>query len=145
MKSVSNLQFGIRTLLLLTFSYSTFFKVQNLSSFQLNLLKTGLFNDTTLVLVAYGAVILELAICFALIKFPQKGILLALLSVLAFTAYITYLNVNQLYTECGCGGILNSLSYPNHLAFNLTLLGLCVAHILLPRMAKTSRNTQVSP
>jgi len=57
-----------------------------------------------------------------LIRNKKKGLLLLIIAMLGFTIYISYLRFKGLYEVCGCGGILNGLSYQTHFFINILLI-----------------------
>ena len=96
------------------FSYTMINKALDITSFQFNIAKTGLFNGIMVDMVAYGAIAAELISIILLIVNEKLGLLLSLLMMFAFTSYITFLFITNRYEICGCGGILNGLSFSSH-------------------------------
>lgn len=137
-KVAGSIQFGIRLTLMLIFSYSGFFKFQNFSEFRVGLLKTGIFSQMWLQISAFTMVAVEVLICILLLKWPKKGIWVSFIASIGFSVCITYLHQNSIYSECGCGGILNGLSYPGHLIFNLSMIIISAFYLLLDKNVKLS-------
>jgi len=108
--------------LILFLSYTSFFKMMNMSSFQTNIFKTGVFSEHIIEPLSYAVVISEIILIIILISKRVLGLYLFSLMLMAFTIYISYLNYNQLYEVCGCGGILNGMQYKYHLLVNLGLI-----------------------
>lgn len=104
------------------FSYTMINKALDITSFQFNIAKTGLFNGIMVDMVAYGAIAAELISIILLIVNEKLGLLLSLLMMFAFTSYITFLFITNRYEICGCGGILNGLSFSSHFFINILLL-----------------------
>uniref|UniRef100_UPI0040481DD9 MauE/DoxX family redox-associated membrane protein n=1 Tax=Roseivirga sp. TaxID=1964215 RepID=UPI0040481DD9 len=128
-----NIAFFSLVFLILVFSYSGFFKVMNFESFQLNLLKTGFFNNFSIKIIPFFIPILEFSICLLLIFKTKTGVFLTIFTLLGFTVYIILLNLTGNYSECGCGGLINNLSFPAHLGFNLFLTILSFIYFILNR------------
>ena len=75
--------------------------------------------------------VVELLIVVMLLlqQYRKTGLLLSLLLMIIFTAYIGYMILFTPNLPCSCGGVLKQLSWSNHLLFNsffivLTLISL---------------------
>lgn len=116
----------IRTLLLIIviafFSYTLINKALDMNAFLLNIAKTGIFHDTMVDIIGYGAITAEALAILLLIFVESKGIIWSLLMMFSFTIYIIILYLTGHYEVCGCGGILNGLSFPWHLLINCLIL-----------------------
>ena len=88
---------------------------------------------------ALAIVAVEVLICILLLKWPKKGIWLSFIASIGFSVYITYLYQNSIYSECGCGGILNTLSYPSHITFNGWMIIISAFYLLVDK--KVGLNT----
>ena len=104
------------------FCYTAFNKMVNISSFRNNLMKTSLFSEEIANILSVIVIILEILIVLILLFNKKIGLLLFCGTMLIFTLYISYLRSNGLYEVCGCGGILNGLSYNFHLLINVFLI-----------------------
>ena len=124
---------------MLIFSYSALFKFQNFSTFRIGLLKTGIFSQTWLQISAFTIVAVEVLICILLLQWPKKGIWLSFIASIGFSAYITYLHQNGIYSECGCGGILNTLSYPSHIIFNGWMIIISAFYLLVDKNVRLNK------
>lgn len=121
-KALGYLRRGLVLAVLAFFAYTLVNKALDLTGFQLNIAKTGIFAGELVVWVSYLALALEgISIVLLLVK-EQWGGLFSLCMMLAFTAYIVVLQGLGRYEICGCGGILNGLPFAVHLAINLGLL-----------------------
>lgn len=94
----------------------------NLNSFRTNLLKTSLFSEDVANYFSVLVIILEFAIVCFMIFYKKMGLLFFTITMLFFTVYISFLRYKGLYEVCGCGGILNGLSYNTHLKINVGLI-----------------------
>ena len=60
-----------------------------------------------------------------------KGIILSAFLLLSFSIYITLIKLNYFgFIPCSCGGILRSLSWTQHLLFNLFFLTLSLTALI---------------
>lgn len=97
-------------------------KVLITDSFLLNIAKTGLFSDTLVYIVGYLAMIAEFAIIILLIFKRNVGLRFAFCMMTVFSLYILYLFLSDRYEICGCGGILNGMSFISHFAINILVI-----------------------
>ncbi|WP_375379306.1 MauE/DoxX family redox-associated membrane protein [Chryseobacterium luquanense] len=113
--------------LIIFFSYTVTNKLLAIKSFQTNIFKTGIFNFQQAVYLSYFVLFLELSMVILLIFKKKTGLLFSFIMMLIFTSYIIFLFTNGRYEICGCGGILNGLSFKYHLIINLliTFLSYC--------------------
>lgn len=122
---------GILSVIIVFFSYTLVNKIINIESFMLNIAKTGVFHIKIIDFVAYLVLFIE-TLSIVLLIFKEKlGILLSLSMMIFFTVYIILLQLLGRYEVCGCGGILNGLSFSFHLLINLMviiLLLLCYSY-----------------
>jgi hypothetical protein len=120
------------SLLLIVFlGYTAFNKLLNITSFQDNLFKVGLFPNSLIPTLSYLVIFGEFIVIAFLIFSSKMGLLLTALMMCCFTIYISYLNYNGLYEICGCGGVLNGLPYKYHLIINLLLLSSSLSCLFL--------------
>ena len=104
------------------FGYTAFNKLLNLSSFQNNIFKTGLFPEFLVKPLSITVILAEIFVIVILIFNKMIGLLLLTIMMLSFTVYISFLNSRGQYELCGCGGVLNGLPYNYHLLINLVIL-----------------------
>lgn len=97
-------------------------KALDISAFQMNIFKTGIFNEKNSNILAYVVLIVELSSIILLLINKRLGLDFLLILLLAFTLYISILFYLGRYEVCGCGGILNGLSYKVHLLINILLI-----------------------
>jgi hypothetical protein len=111
-----------QALLILFFSYTLANKVANYADFELNLQKTGLYPVGLLRPIAIATLVAEAGAIALLIWKTAYGYRFVLLLISLFTGYICFLQIVGRYEVCGCGGILNGLTFPIHLGINIALL-----------------------
>ncbi len=125
-KSISD--FGYYFLILfLTYVFVN--KVIDIPAFNSNIFKTGLYSSEVAKIMAYLVLIIELLNILFLLFSKKKGLFISLGMFLIFTIYITFLNFTNRYEVCGCGGVLNGLSFEKHLFINLGLVILTLISI----------------
>ena len=85
----------------------------------------------------------------ALLLFKQtrlQGIILSLVLLLIFTAYIVLVKLNYFdYVPCSCGGIISKLSWEGHFIFNMVFIVLAATAWLLQRDQILFANDQEKP
>lgn len=86
---------------------------------------------------------LEFAIILMLIlpKWRLKGFYAALVLMVGFTGYVTGLLLYDDKLPCSCGGIIQQLSWPQHLVFNGVFIALAVIGIVLQKKIKKNSTT----
>jgi hypothetical protein len=95
--------------------------------------------------VAWGLPLIELFVA-ALLFIPKtrlRGLYASLILMTGFTAYLSYMLVFTPKLPCTCGGLLQKLSWPQHLIFNILFVLLSIIAIRLRRRNNDqSRNTE---
>ena len=97
-------------------------KALDIDAFQSNLFKTGLFSDSAANTLAYFILIMELGSIILLLTNKILGLKVLFYMFIVFTLYISILKFLNKYEVCGCGGVLNGLSYEKHLIINISLI-----------------------
>ena len=103
------------------FCYTAVNKLMNLESFRTNLIKTSLFSEEIAKYFSVLVIVTEIIVILLMIFYKKTGLLFLSFMILIFTFYISFLNFKGLYEVCGCGGILNGLSYKYHFIINISL------------------------
>jgi len=119
-------------IIIMFISYTLVNKILNINAFVINIAKVGVFKGGMVDVAVFYALISELLCIVLLITKEHIGILVTLLVISSYTVYLSYLGFSGIYVMCGCGGILNNLTFYRHLAVNviliITLLYLSVTH-----------------
>jgi putative oxidoreductase len=119
------LQMGINVLIIL-WIYTAGSKLMDLDDFQrqLTLQPFGKRMNSALFILLPGVEILTGAL-LVIRKTRLPGLFLSALMLITFTVYVL-LVLTGYFTKvpCSCGGVLKSLSWKNHLIFNLVFLGI---------------------
>ena len=69
-----------------------------------------------------------------------RGLYVSAGLLIAFALYLSYMVLFAPHLPCGCGGVLKSLSWRQHIFFNLFFVGLAFAAIYIYRRYKTTVN-----
>ena len=102
--------------------YTLVNKTSNFYSFTLNIARTGLFQGVWVDIVACYALMAEFT-CIALLLYkPKVGAVVSIFVMLSFSAYIIFLRTLGRYVICGCGGILNGLTFHWHILINFLII-----------------------
>ena len=110
----------IAAVLILLFCYTGISKLIGHDKFRTVIGKSPLIGETS-AYVSWMLPVTELAVCIFLF-FPvlrRTGFLLAGILMALFTGYIIYMLEFASRLRCSCGGVLQQLSWPAHLLFNI--------------------------
>jgi len=122
----------IALLYILLFVYAAVSKLLDFKNFQVQLGQSPLLSAFAK-WVAVGVPVIELSIVLLLgsKKFKTLGLYFAYSLMAMFTAYIYILLNFSAFVPCSCGGILEDMTWGQHLAFNILFLLLAGTAILL--------------
>jgi hypothetical protein len=126
----------IASLFILLFVYTALSKLYDPERFKWALGKSPLLSDGAS-LIAWLLPAVELAVALMLF-FPstkQAGLYASLCLVSVFTLYIAYMVLVTPHSKlpCSCGGILQKMSWNQHLLFNLIFTSLASIAIILTK------------
>lgn len=119
-------------ILILLFTYTALSKLGNLTSFRSTIAASPLFNGLGSQL-SLTIPLAELATAL-LIFIPRTiwfGLRLSFVLLLLFTSYLVYMLLFVPELPCSCGGVLQALSWKQHLWFNGSFILLNAAAIFL--------------
>lgn len=122
----------ISILFVLLFIYASISKLIDFQNFKIQLSKSPyltIFSGVLSLMVP----ILEIAIALLLLILPGRliGLYASFFFMILFTGYIVAILRFSSYIPCSCGGILQKMSWTQHLIFNIGFLLLAVIAILL--------------
>lgn len=119
-------------LYILLFVYAAVSKVMDFENFQVQLGQSPLLSAFAR-LVSWGVPIVEIVIAILLVipKFRLVGFFAAFSLMVMFTTYIIIILNFSSYIPCSCGGILEKMSWTQHLVFNSVFVILAAAGILI--------------
>jgi hypothetical protein len=110
----------IASLFILLFVYTATSKFLNFNLFQTMLYKSPLIGTKALV-VAWFLPVIEILVALLLVtKKTQKiGLYGALALMIVFTSYLSYILLFAPKLPCSCGGVFKSMTWKEHLGFNI--------------------------
>jgi len=122
-------------LAVLLFAYTAFYKFMEHERFLQTLTAVFIFGGYT-TLLSWFVPVLELVIV-ALILYPRTfriGMWCFVSAMVMFTLYILAMLIWMDKLPCSCGGVIEKLSWPQHLIFNLAFIGLGLLALRLERL-----------
>lgn len=136
----------IAMLYVLLFVYATTSKLLDFDTFQVQLGQSPLLSAYAH-WVAFGVPFLEFLIVF-LLAFPKwrlLGLYAAFSLMVLFSTYIVVILNFSSFVPCSCGGILENMSWTQHLVFNilfvvLSLIGIYIMTVFHPKQGSTKMN-----
>lgn len=136
----------IRSLLILLFLYASVSKIVDPALFKKQMLNQPFANwigYILMFLVPLSEILISVFLMFD--KTVKKGLIGAIILMGAFTIYTAVVLLNAFrYVPCSCGGVIQKLSWPQHLVFNLIYLGIAITGLVLQRkMQPSTRNRNV--
>lgn len=122
----------IAALFVLLFIYTSISKLMSVQSFALAMSHSPLIGSFSrpLSLIVPG---LEVIVAIALI-IPQSryiGLIASALLMTIFTFYIAYIILFASKLPCTCGGVIENMTWSQHLAFNVLFLSLGIVAIII--------------
>lgn len=127
----------ITAAVLLLFLYTAISKLSDFENFKSVLIMSPLLRPFAGI-IAWALPVAEIGIVLLLV-FPKtriKGLYTAFIMLVVFTIYIIYMVTFTPRLPCSCGGVLKSLTWTQHIFFNLFLLLLTGTAIVLTRKFK---------
>jgi cytochrome c oxidase subunit IV len=122
----------ICTLLVFLFAYAAISKLLDYSTFQVQLSQSPYITRFANVIAsALPAVELIVAVSFAFSHLRLFAFYAALFLLSLFTAYLVAMLNFSYYIPCSCGGLLSSLSWKEHILFNIVFILLSLTGIHL--------------
>lgn len=122
----------IASLYILLFIYAGVSKLMDVALFRVQISQSPLLFDVAGI-VSWSVPLLELFIAILLVfeKTRLIGLYAALTAMIAFTVYIVLASRFSDFVPCSCGGVIQHLSWDEHLVFNLFFVALGITGILL--------------
>jgi uncharacterized membrane protein YphA (DoxX/SURF4 family) len=139
MKTILNyLPYGIAVFFVLLFVYAGVSKMLDFENFQVQLAQSPLLSAWA-GLVSYAVIIMELVVvlllCFDRTRLPGLHASFGLM--VAFTVYITLILNYSDFVPCSCGGVLEKMTWDQHLIFNIICVLLALTAIILMEKEST--------
>ena len=128
----------ISGLLLLLFLYTSISKLTDNVIFK-NVLTASPLLKSYAGTIAWLVPCTEIAIAILLFipRFRIKGLITSVILITLFTIYLLYMIAFTPNLPCSCGGVVQFLTWPQHIVFNLFFIFLSVAGIILYHRAKS--------
>lgn len=127
----------ISALLIFLFVYTAVSKLMDHDQFLYTLSKSPLIKSFKTP-IAWFVPVSELAISLLLLmpKWRQLGLIASAFLISVFTLYIGYMLIFVPNLPCSCGGIIQQLSWKEHLLFNVGVLILALTGFVLLKRSK---------
>lgn len=137
----------ISALFILLFVYTAVTKLNDFENFRNVLKSSPLIGDKAL-FVAWMLPIGELIVSLLLFM-PRTRVLglhCSLVLMIVFTAYLSYMLTAAPHLPCSCGGVLQQMSWKEHLVFNICFSLLALLGVWLNRKSRKHNReaTQIS-
>ena len=122
----------ISAILLLLFTYTAIYKFSDQKNFQFVLSKSPLLHPFAFTF-SWALPLIEIIISFLLFIPACRflGLYASLILLSVFNLYLGYMVLFTTARPCGCGGVISSLTWPQHILFNLLFILHSVFGILL--------------
>lgn len=109
----------VRYLLIFLFTYTGVSKIIDHDHFYTSIMLSPVLREQASIVVWLVPVVELLIVVLLFFKrFLQAGLVCSLMLMISFTLYITYMIFFMEQLPCSCGGIIQELSWSNHLFFN---------------------------
>ena len=127
----------LSSVLILVWVYAAFSKLMDLGNFKLVLTSSPLIGSFAYG-IAVGLPFIELFITALLFvpKYRLRGFAASLILMLLLTGYLGYMILFVPHLPCSCGGILEKISWTQHLFFNITLTIIAAVGLLIHQRNK---------
>jgi hypothetical protein len=133
----------ISYLFILLFVYAGFTKLLEGDRFYTNLNNSPLFEVQSIAgIAAWGIPALEILVAALLAwsKTRLKGLYVALVLMILFTAYVAGILFISPYTPCSCGGVITLLTWKQHFIVNIIWILLAIVGIIFSRKQDKTEN-----
>lgn len=133
----SNFIYITALLHIVLFTYAAISKILDFQNFQIQIGQSPLLSAFTSV-VSYGVPAIEIGLVLFLLtpKFRWLGMYGSFLLMVMFTAYIFIILNFSSFIPCSCGGILEKMSWNEHLLFNIAFVVLSGIAIVIQSESK---------
>jgi len=137
----------INGLFILLFSYTALSKLQAYGKFRFVLSMAPLVRSyATWVAAAVPAAELIIAALLFIPATAKKGLIAGVSLLVVFTMYLVYMILTEPNLPCSCGGVIQQMSWKQHIAFNLFFIGVGLAGIYRQRMKPPGfRDRMITP
>lgn len=108
------------------FAYTAHAKFVGHDKFVTTLSKSPLIGPEYADFIAWAIPVAEALLALLLVYPPmmRKALWASMSLIVAFTTYLIYMVVSDLPRTCNCGGVIESLTWTQHILFNLILIAI---------------------
>ena len=130
----STLLEAIAAIFILLFTYTAISKFWNIPQFHMVLRKSPLVSNHAL-MVAWAMPFIEIIVSILLFipRTRKIGLYSSLVLMIGFTSYLGYMIYFTPSLPCSCGGVLSTMTWKQHLVFNIFFTALAITGVLLQR------------
>lgn len=128
---------GVVYFYILLFFYASISKILDFENFQIQIGQSPLLNAFTGI-ISYTVIIIEIVIA-VLLSFRQIRLFAMYISLFlmsAFTVYIFIILNYSPFIPCSCGGILEKMTWTEHLVFNVITMIFAILYIVIEEIRK---------
>jgi len=132
----------VALLLVVLFLYTGISKLMDYSVFKEQIAESPILAPIA-PFIAWALPLVEFAVAVALFipAWRLWGLYASSVLMLLFTGYIAALLSFSEELPCSCGGILQEMSWQQHLVFNITFTVLSIVSVILERKRRKAKNT----
>ena len=131
------------SLLILLFAYTAISKILDFNKFRRVLSESPLIhNGAGIIAWLLPATELLIVLLLFLPRYRITGLWISLGMLTVFTGYLFYMLLFASHLPCSCGGVLSSLSWKEHLVFNVVFLGINTGGLIGLRFSKHKNITE---
>ena len=128
------------------FLYTACDKINNFDEFQVQLGKSPiLYKYVTIISIVVPTTEIIISILLMTKRFQLVGLYMSFCIMIMFSTYIVLLLNFSSYIPCSCGGVLESLTWEQHLIFNVGFATLALVGVFLFPYHDTYCNKQGKP
>lgn len=119
------------SLLILLFAYTAFSKLLTYKKFRWVLNESPLIHNGAGVIVwLLPAAELMIVLLLFIPRYRTIGLKASLSMLILFTGYLIYMILFASHLPCSCGGVVSSLSWKQHVYFNLFFIGINIGGLV---------------
>ncbi|HEY5463213.1 MAG TPA: MauE/DoxX family redox-associated membrane protein [Hanamia sp.] len=133
-------------LLILLFLYAAISKLLAFGQFRFVLSRAPLTgNHSTLIAALVPAMELIIAALLIIPSSSKAGMMSAVSLLIVFTTYVAFMVLTDPDLPCSCGGVIQQLSWKQHIAFNIFFIVLAIIGIYFQRhtLFKAKQRTDI--
>jgi len=124
--------------LVFLFSYTALSKLLDFNKFKYQLSQSPFIANSSgyiAWLIPFGEILISILLIRKRTRFA--GLYFSFFLMLLFSGYLFIMLKYSSYLPCSCGGVLSSMSWKQHLVFNLVFTGLSLSGILIQNRNQT--------